>query len=541
LNNEGNLRGQAVVPVLGNHDGVFIERYGEMSREGALKARGSLKQSHRIEIHGLAVLCLLFLTAATAISNSKSQVQQTPAGGMYEAERGNITMLFTGDSIANRPLKPFEEERFLALRNLLLESDVRFTNAETLFHNYENWPTVMGQGMWMRADPSIIKDLQWFGINMVSCANNHAYDFGQEGVLTNIRYLTEAGMVHAGTGSNYAEAIAPSYLETPKGRVALVAATSSGELGIRAGEQRRDMKGSPGVNFIRWINEWTVEPEAFEQLKRVAHEFGWTQTAGPAIERQYAIPSVPSANLVWFADRNVHDRPFSSSNMQLFDDPNAMFVVGNSFERHTFLNQHDLEWNIKSVRDARSSAAWVVYSMHTHEGGKTVDDPQNTQPAEHIVALAHATVDAGADVVVGTGPHVTRGIEIYKGKPIFYSLGNFIGENTILSRLPELMYNFYGLGDENTAADLYNARPSTAEKPVMESVVAVTVFKNWKLREVKIYPIEMGYGLPRYEAGRPVLAQGQTAQTILERIERLSRPFGTKIEMQGSVGTIQVE
>ena len=41
------------------------------------------------------------------------------------------------------------------------------------------------------------------------------------------------------------------------------------------------------------------------------------------------------------------------------------------------------------------------------------------------MALAHAAVDAGADVVMGHGPHVIQGIEVYNGKPIFYSLGNF--------------------------------------------------------------------------------------------------------------------
>jgi poly-gamma-glutamate synthesis protein (capsule biosynthesis protein) len=301
------------------------------------------------------------------------------------------------------------------------------------------------------------------------------------------------------------------------------------------------MKGSPGVNFVRWINEWTIDQEAFKELKRLAQQFGWNQTVGPAIERQYGIPEVPSGNVVWFADRNVHDRPFSSDNMQLFDDPDAMFLLGNSFERRTLLNQDDLHWNIKSVRDARQSAAWVLYSVHNHEGGNVVDDAGNPQPADHIIALAHAMVDAGADVIVGAGPHVTRGIEIYKGKPIFYSLGNFIDENTILSRLPEHMYHFYGLGDENTVADLYNARPSTAARLTMESVVAITIFKNWKLREVKIYPVEMGFGLPRYEAGRPILTQGPTAQAVLERIQRLSAPFGTKVEIQGSVGTIEID
>ena len=103
----------------------------------------------------------------------------------------------------------------------------------------------------MRCDPEFIKDLQWLGFNIVACANNHAHDFSENGVLTNIRYLDEARMFHAGTGRNLAEATAPAYMDTPKGRVALISATTSGQPNMRAGEQRRDVKGRPGTNFIR--------------------------------------------------------------------------------------------------------------------------------------------------------------------------------------------------------------------------------------------------------------------------------------------------
>jgi poly-gamma-glutamate capsule biosynthesis protein CapA/YwtB (metallophosphatase superfamily) len=487
-------------------------------------------------IYVIGIFCLLALASTTQMSRANSQAQSSAVKSTYEADSGNITMALTGDSVIIRPLAPFREENFLALRKLILDGDVRFTNAETLFHNYENWPTVMGQGMWMRSDPSIIKDLQWMGVNMVSSANNHAYDFGQDGVLTNIRYLNEAGMVHAGTGSNYAEAIAPAYLETPKGRVALISATSSGELGIRAGDQRRDMKGSPGVNFVRWINEWTVDEEAFNALKRVAGQFKWDQSENTRLEHDYGISKDASASAVSFPDRNVYDRPFTPKNMQFFDDPPARFVLGTSFERHSRVNQDDLQWNVRSVSTARRSADWVMYSIHNHEGGKSDD-----QPPDHVRVLAHAVIDAGADMVVGHGAHFTRGIEIYKGKPVFYSLGNFVSENEVLSLLPEQMMHFYGLGNENTTADVYEARPSTDSPETMESFIAVTSFENKKLREVKLYPIDLGLGLPRFQSGRPVLAQGQKARNILERVQRLSSPFGTKIEIQGNIGIIQVE
>jgi poly-gamma-glutamate synthesis protein (capsule biosynthesis protein) len=88
-------------------------------------------------------------------------------------------------------------------------------------------------------------------------------------------------MVHAGSGENYADALAPAYLDTPKGRVALISATSSARPNSRAGEQRPDMKGRPGVNLIRWINEWTVDAASFEALQRIAQHFAWRQAVPP--------------------------------------------------------------------------------------------------------------------------------------------------------------------------------------------------------------------------------------------------------------------
>ncbi|WP_407391562.1 CapA family protein [Methanobrevibacter sp.] len=50
----------------------------------------------------------------------------------------------------------------------------------------------------------------------------------------------------------------------------------------------------------------------------------------------------------------------------------------------------------------------------------------SNSPNEDQVRIAHELIDYGADVVVGSHPHVPQGIEMYNGKPIFYSLGNFI-------------------------------------------------------------------------------------------------------------------
>ncbi len=48
-----------------------------------------------------------------------------------------------------------------------------------------------------------------------------------------------------------------------------------------------------------------------------------------------------------------------------------------------------------------------------------------TEPLECVSQFAHEAIDAGADLVVGHGSHTVLGIEIYRGRPIFYGLGNF--------------------------------------------------------------------------------------------------------------------
>ena len=75
---------------------------------------------------------------------------------------------------------------------------------------------------------------------------------------------------------------------------------------------------------------------------------------------------------------------------------------------------------ISDIRAARAAGADVVIPF-MHWGWEYEDGPNQRQRQ-----LAHAMIDAGADAVVGGHPHVTQGAEVYRGKPIIYSLGNFV-------------------------------------------------------------------------------------------------------------------
>jgi hypothetical protein len=89
------------------------------------------------------------------------------------------------------------------------------------------------------------------------------------------------------------------------------------------------------------------------------------------------------------------------------------------------------------IRRARRRARVVVVLIHA--GAEGADQDHTPYGEEHFLgedrgdprAFAHAAIDAGASLVLGSGPHVIRGVERYRGRPIAYSLGNFIGYHTL--------------------------------------------------------------------------------------------------------------
>ena len=65
-------------------------------------------------------------------------------------------------------------------------------------------------------------------------------------------------------------------------------------------------------------------------------------------------------------------------------------------------------------------------------------------------------------------------------------------------------------------------------------------YGSGRLRQITLLPVDLGYGRPRSQRGRPMLAKGEVARRILERIKTLSEPFGTKVKTKGARGIISV-
>ncbi len=193
------------------------------------------------------------------------------------------------------------------------------------------------------------------------------------------------------------------------------------------------------------------------------------------------------------------------------------------------------------VSNASRQADYTIVSSHTHEGGAN-----RYAPPAFFVAFAHKMVDAGADVVTASGPHVLRGIEIYKGKPIFYSLGDFIFQNETLLRQPPENYEPLGMPRDSGVADFNDRRSNNgksgfpADPYIFESVVAMPRFVGKRLTELKLYPISLGFGQPRSQRGRPVLAGPELGRKIIDDLRKFSAPFGTTIDFRDGTGIVTV-
>ena len=107
-------------------------------------------------------------------------------------------------------------------------------------------------------------------------------------------------------------------------------------------------------------------------------------------------------------------------------------------------------------------------------------------------------------------------------------------------------YERFDLDLKATPSDFLDARTNGGKKghpsdpAYWENMFAVCEFNEKNLKEIRIYPIDQGFGRARPQRGRPVLAQGDVANRVLERVTRLSQRYGTNVVNKGDVGVIQI-
>jgi poly-gamma-glutamate capsule biosynthesis protein CapA/YwtB (metallophosphatase superfamily) len=159
-----------------------------------------------------------------------------------------LTITLTGQSMIRSDIRATMPSAVPTIASLL-KGDVIFTNFEGTIAEpgqpNETTPT-QGPGANFLAPPEALDALKVVGFNLLSLSNNHAWNLRAVGIQNALREVNRLNLSHAGTGNTLAEAVAPGYLQTPKGTVALVG-MASGE--IAPGGAATPTR--PGVNELR--------------------------------------------------------------------------------------------------------------------------------------------------------------------------------------------------------------------------------------------------------------------------------------------------
>jgi Putative enzyme of poly-gamma-glutamate biosynthesis (capsule formation) len=416
--------------------------------------------------------------------------------------RGSFILSSVGDLINAEPLDLEHDAEARKLAQILRASDVAIGNQETTFFDLKTFPGPgPGSPYILLGRPTLAKGLKDLGIGMVSTASNHSNDWGIQGLTAMTRLLDATGIVHAGDGMTLAEARGARFVQTPKGRVALIAAASTYKQGAKAQDALDGMPARTGISGLRIRPIDIVTADTMRHLqaawkrKQVAGDLTITVDTPFAqqIEKRYRVGASPGV----IYDMNVVD--------------------------------HDAI--IDAVRTGKRDADIAVFTIHAHENADNMNDLAPGAPADFLVRLSHDVVDAGADMVMGGGPHSMRGIEVYRGKPIFYGLGVFLfGGHVVLTQ--EQKTERY---EDGAQADSRNPKDKAFKEPESwsEGFIATTRFDDGRLSEVRLHPLDRkaGNGTRLAEPGR--------AREILARLQELSRPFGTVIAIEGATGVIR--
>jgi len=427
-----------------------------------------------------------------------------------------FTLAAVGDVMIRRPASMLDDKDLQSALRIIRDADIGFGNMEG---NLADISHFQGPLRGMMGSKDVATDLKGMGFKMMNRANNHIFDSDREGMITTDELLSEAGIVHAGTGKNLDDARMPVYLDGPKGRIALVAMhTPNGDPQRQAASyQEGNAGGRPGLNALRYTTFHTVNQEQLDALKKIRRAL---YTAPPGTTNTVQIPD-----------------DSKDTQIELFD---VWYKLGKTPGTKTFeMNKSDLNANLRSMRNGKYLSNFLIATIHAHQG--PIEAQQwlfEDQTPEFLVDLAHKSIDNGADAFVGHGPHVLRGIEIYKGKPIFYGLGEFFYQWHMDSALMSGSWEQTRPRADEDSIDVQQQVSPSWRQVNYESVIALSKYDRGQLMEVRLYPMEGRFNGPVAQLGIPRSAPPDIAQRILTRLQSLSKPFGTSIEIEGNVGVI---
>jgi hypothetical protein len=474
----------------------------------------------------LALSAALGSAAAQAQSNG-FELQWKPdpnfkrkdvAAELQNKTTGQYTVVVVGDLLVQEPVGKLIDPK---VAQVIRDADTAIGNMESVIVDDLTGDIGLAGNY---APKETAADMAGLGFDLLSGANNHIGDMGMEGMFQAIRLLDEQGIALAGVGRNLAKARQPAFQQTPKGRIALVGAFATSGTGPQIATDRfGNMGGRPGLSPLR-LTAWNVvTDEQLRQLKAM-------RTSIDARRGEVANPVALAKE--------------EPNKVNLFE---GHFIAGPKPGDYLYeMNQGDLNSILVNVRNGKEYSDYLTFMVHSHQ------NPYHFQgfsfshvPSNFEYELAHKVIDSGADLYAGTGMHTIKGVEIYKGRPIFYGLSGFVFHENLVEMDPRvyLAQDDNPLNPKKTALEVGEVDTERQNQPIsLEALLARMRYDNGKLVEVRIYPVDLGADKTRSwsRQGVPMTPAPAKAREILERLQKLSEPFGTRMDIENGIGVIRL-
>lgn len=430
----------------------------------------------------------------------------------------DFRVALAGDVMMTRGLGRSPQRSTAELRSVLRSCNVACANFESTSHTFEPDITPSATtGTPMVTPPHLLPDLKWLGLDMLACANNHAFDYGERGIIHTTDHLRDAGFVAAGTGTNRRAARRPAFCERNGRRIALISVTTEfPQMGL-AGPQGPDVRGRPGVSGVAITPVFEMDQPTFDTLRRYADQTGWS--AQTQRMREFG----------FYSKSELGNNPNEQINL-----PGARLARAHANRvSYTVAAPHVAEVQ-SAIEDARHQADIVVVSLHYHDmdiaaakGSTRISEV--TTPADYVRDLSRQFVDAGADAVFCHGPHIPLGVMVYREKPIFLSLGDFLLQNDSAARLPAESYERFRLRHDAHPSDFFNLRSAggtkghASDSAFWTGLLPICHFDDRHITKIDLRVATLGHKAPTIGVrGVPGLAHPEQAAKATHQVLDMS-------------------
>ena len=403
----------------------------------------------------------------------------------------HLRFVTTGQSLIRQTILHHEAEAFRAVLPVIQAADVAFTNMEGTIQGDRNGYPVKN-GLCHAAPAAVLDDLAAMGFNALALSNNHAFDLGPAGIMDTIDAVARRGLLHAGTGPDLAAAASPGVKTFSFGQAALIAMDAGPQPDhAYAKDAMHGLPGRAGNNPLPVQRVLEVPDRDLAALRDLSQRLGHETQKRDRMNAGY------------------HKAPD-----QGFDFYGLRLMPGPACRENRIIDPAGLQRNLNAIKTAAATSTFVVAYLHHHHW----ENDWGASPA-WVTSLAHACIDAGAHAFVSHGIPLLLGIEIYRRRPIFYSLGNFI---------------------------YHTQRPKERSRDdrLWQSVIATCDFApDGGLTRMELIPVVLGGEAAlrdRQYLNRlvPHLAGTTRARQILEALRTKCRAHGTSLVITGSRGYI---